>query len=59
MAAEILRAIHASRAALESQIGSVQVEISLIRQDLCNVVDQVTEAGDGSPNWRMRSRSFA
>ena len=42
--AEILSAIHASRLALEGQIGGVQMEVSLVRQDLQNVVDRVTEA---------------
>ena len=40
--AKILSAIQASRSALESQIG-VQAEVSLVRQDLRNVVDRVTE----------------
>ena len=44
VAAQILRAIHESRVALESQIGGVQSEVSLIRQDLRNTVDRVTEA---------------
>ena len=43
-AADILKAIQDSCAALESQIGGVQVEVSLVRQDLRNVVDRVTEA---------------
>ena len=41
--AEILAAIQTSRQALEGQIGGVQAEVSLIRQDLRNVVDRVTE----------------
>ena len=40
--AEILTAIQASRSALEMQIGGVQAEVSLVRQDLRNVVDRVT-----------------
>ena len=40
--AEILSAIQVS--ALEQQIGGVQSDVSLIRQDLRNVVDRVTEA---------------
>ena len=40
--AEILDAIQASRRALEGQIGGVQAEVGLVRQDLQNVVD-----GDG------------
>ena len=40
---EILKAIHDSRVALEAQIGGVQSEVSLIRQDLWNTVDRVTE----------------
>ena len=41
--AEILEAIQASRSALEGQIGGIQTEVSLVRQDLRNVVDRVTE----------------
>ena len=41
--AEILTAIQASRIAFESQIGGVQLEVSLVRQDLRNVVDRVAE----------------
>ena len=41
---EILAAIQASRCALEGQIGGVQSEVALVRQDLRNVVDRVTEA---------------
>ena len=41
---EILAAIQASRLALEGQIGGVQTEVLLIRQDLRNVVDRVTDA---------------
>ena len=44
--AEILAAIHASRNALEGQIGGLQMEVSLVRQDLRNVVDRVTETED-------------
>ena len=40
---EILEAIQASRSALEGQIGGVQVEVALVRQDLRNAVDRVTE----------------
>ena len=43
MAAKILGAIQASHTPLESQIGGVQVEIFLMRQDLWNVVYRVTE----------------
>ena len=41
---EILEAIQASRSALEGQIGGVQMEVALVRQDLRNAVDRVTEA---------------
>ena len=44
MAAETLKAIHESRIALERQIGGVQSEVILLRQDLRNTVDRVTEA---------------
>ena len=44
--AEILTAIQASRSALETQIGGVQAEVSLVRQDLRNVVDRVTATED-------------
>ena len=37
--AEILSAIQASRLALECQIGGVQTEVLLVRQDLQNVID--------------------
>ena len=43
---EILAAIQASRLALEGQIGGLQTEVSLVRQDLRNVVDRVTETED-------------
>ena len=41
---EVLSAIQASRQSLENQIGGVQLDVSLVRQDLLNVVDRVTEA---------------
>ena len=44
--AEILAAIHASRNALEGQIGGLQMEVSLVRQDLRNAVNRVTETED-------------
>ena len=40
---EILAAIQVSRSALEGQIGGVQAKVSLVHQDLRNVVDRVTE----------------
>ena len=43
MATELLQAIKDSRVALEAQIGGVQTEVLLIRQDLRNTVDIVTE----------------
>ena len=42
--AEILGAIQASRSALEEQIWGVKSEVALVRQDLHNVIDRVTEA---------------
>ena len=44
MAVEILKAVLDSRLALEAKIGGVQSEVSLIRQDLRNTVNRVTEA---------------
>ena len=43
-AVDILQAIQVSHSTLETQIGGVQTDVSLIRQDLHNVVDRVTEA---------------
>ena len=41
--AEVLDAIQASRRTPEEQIGGFQAEVGLVRQDLRNVVDKVTE----------------
>ena len=58
MAAKILNAIHDSRVALETQIGGVQNEVSLIRQDLRNTVYRVMEVEVSISGWKTLLRTY-